>query len=164
MILTLQRLEAEFQVTVNLNKVVDIFCQSEYNENMEKSSNNVIQFPSRARSPQAPISDLEIATNVSMIKFNHINETLNTIIPMLFNNIEIAGFNVIPEDEESDENMKDGALLVEAVRSLLCKYYEIDHPFQKLADNIFENIGDGTLAMVEKIDMALNDVERTSES
>jgi len=164
-ILDLPSMVAVSQVTLNLNITVDIFCHPEYNENMKKTSNNVIQFPSRGRNQQAPISDVEIATNVNMVKFNHINETLNTIIPMLFNNMEIAGFSIIPEEEDDDENMKDGALVVEAVRSLLCKYYEIDHPFQKLSENLFEHVGDGSLSMVEKLDMELiKEIERNSES
>ena len=70
---------------------------------------------------------------------------------MLFNNIEIAGFNVIGEDEETDMNMKDGALIVESIRSLLCKYYDIEHPFHAFANACFEQVDDDRIIFIAPI-------------
>ena len=38
---------------------------------------------------------------------DHINETLSTVVPMLFNNMEIAGFDFSVEDEDDDEDGED---------------------------------------------------------
>jgi hypothetical protein len=56
---------------------------------MAKES-NVIQFPSRGKPVQPAPSEQEITTNISFMKYNHINETLNTLVPMIFNNIELC--------------------------------------------------------------------------
>lgn len=66
-------------------------------------------------------------------------ETLTNIIPMIFTNLDISGFALGDDDPKEDETLKDGALIVESIRSFMCKYYGIYHPFQKLAETIFEN-------------------------
>lgn len=121
-------------------------------------SDNVIQFPQRSKNP-VPKDDAEIALNMNMIKHNHINETLATIIPLLFTNIELAGFELgmSSEDEEhEDENIKDGAMIVESIRSLLCKLHEMNHPFQNLSELMFLEDDDGGLKMADKIKIVLN--------
>jgi len=82
----------------------------------------------------------EIENNLTMIKYNHIGETLALIIPILFNNLELAGFISSEDDGEEyiDLNIKDGALIVESIKSLLLKHYNIYHPFQDIASNVFE--------------------------
>jgi hypothetical protein len=121
-------------------------------------TDNVIQFPQRSKNP-IPKDDAEIALNMNMIKHNHINETLATIIPLLFTNIELAGFDIgmnNEEDEEEDENIKDGALIVESIRSLLCKLHEMSHPFQDLSELLFLEEEEGGLRMADKIKIVLN--------
>ena len=127
--------------------------------------NNVIQFPSRGSKPvQAVLSEKEISTSVSLMKYNHINETLNTLVPMIFNNIELAGFNLIPDENEEDENIKDSALMVEALRSLLCKHYEMKHPFQKLADEVFLAADDGSFTLAKALIVDFEDFQEEGAS
>ena len=137
----------------------------EYNDNMTKE-NNVIQFPNRGRvvTPAVPTKE-ELAMNVSMIKYNHINETLETVIPILFHNMDLAGFHLVPIEEDDDPNIRDGALIVESIRSIMCKYYDIQHPFQQLADTMFNPREDGTFALTKKLEMDFSEFEQeTSES
>jgi len=123
---------------------------------MEKTPSNVIKFPTN-NTRIVPIDEIDIATNIKMVKINHINETLTTIIPMLFTNIELAGFSISLDEDEIDDNLKDGALIVESIRSLLCKMHDLEHPFQKLADDIFIQSEDDIdeLTMREKLNITL---------
>jgi hypothetical protein len=130
---------------------------------MAKES-NVIQFPSRGKSAQAALSEKEISENVSFMKHNHINETLNTLVPMIFNNIELAGFHLIPDEDEVDENLKDSALMVESLRSLLCKHYGMKHPFQKLAEEIFIPTSEGAFTLSKALIVDFEDFKEEGNS
>jgi len=103
---------------------------------------NVITFPKTKQfvpDEEKVVNDEIIQENLLSVKINHITEALLVIIPQVFNNIEIAGFDVIQDGEEaSNLNMKDGAMIVESIKSLLCKYYGLYHPFQEICDNVFE--------------------------
>jgi hypothetical protein len=127
---------------------------------MKKRSDNVIMFPNRGNPPPI-LSKEKVAIDIIMVKMNHINEALETIIPMLFNNITIAGFDIIPDnDEDEDENIKDNALIVESIRSILCKYYEMKHPLQEVADEFFINKSEGVLSITEHLDLDLSDYDK----
>lgn len=104
------------------------------------TSNNIIKFPLMKKGGSKQIEPEEIENNLTMIKYNHIGETLALIIPILFNNLELAGFISSEDDGEEyiDLNIKDGALIVESIKSLLLKHYNIYHPFQDIASNVFE--------------------------
>lgn len=120
---------------------------------------NVIQFPNRGKpTPEIPTVE-ELALNVNMVKYNHINQTLETIIPMLFNNMELAGFQIVPMEDEDDPNIKDSALIVESIRSLLCKYYNINHPFQSLSENMFNPNNDGSFSLSKTLTMDFSEFQ-----
>lgn len=110
---------------------------------MTEQSNNVIKFPGSKRTNQEDLSKEEIINNMLSIKNNHINQALVLILPILFNNIEIAGFGFNEDEEAEDINMKDGVLIIEAIRSLLCKTYGIYHPFQDIAENLLQKDSEG---------------------
>jgi hypothetical protein len=100
------------------------------------TANNVLQFPvERFNKPFAPSSIEEVEEKVDTFKAIHIQEAIETLIPILFNQIQSFGFN--PSDEEFDIS-KDGALVAESIRSFLCKIYDIEHPLQIIADGMFE--------------------------
>ena len=42
-----------------------------------------------------------------------------------------------PEDEDDLPDIKDGAFIIEAIRSFMCKHYGLYHPFQQVTENIF---------------------------
>jgi hypothetical protein len=115
-------------------------------------TNNVIVFPSKNKQlVNAPTTDAEIALNVNQIRYNHINETLGAIVPIIFGNIELAGFDFLVDEGEVDPNLKDGALLVESLRSMLCKYYNIEHPLQEVAEELFVEQEDGSFELAESL-------------
>ena len=116
---------------------------------------NVIQFPKTNINPAFVPNDLEeIDERMQMIKFQHIIETLEVILPMLFQQIETAGFNINDEEEES---LKDGAFVIEAIRSFLCKTHGIDHPFQTIAEEVFQRTSETTFKIIDKLNVTLKE-------
>lgn len=120
-------------------------------------SNNVILFPKENKNLQKIISIDEIHHNVEQMSLYHIQETITNLIPLIFTQLEISGF--APSDEEIIEDLKDGAFFVEALRSMLCKHYGIYHPFQRIADEIFEIQDDeeGNMKIVDEINLDLRE-------
>lgn len=102
---------------------------------MEKS-NNIISFP--LKNNMRKVEPNEIENNLTMVKYNHIGETLALVIPLLFNNIELAGFNIDEDESQSNINIKDGALIVESIKSFLLKHYDLYHPFQDISNEVFQ--------------------------
>lgn len=121
---------------------------------VEKVSNNVIQFP-KTNIRQSEIVDIEdITRNVEMMKLYHIQETIANLAPIVFNQLEIAGFGI--SDEETTD-IKDGAFIIESLRSLMCKYYDIYHPFQQIAESVFspDDEEEGALRIADSINLEL---------
>ena len=124
------------------------------------NSNNVIQFPKQNNNQNRDeVVIEEITRNVEMMKHYHIQETISNLAPIIFNNLEVAGFGI--SDDEDPEILRDGAFIVESIRSILCKHYDIYHPFQQIADNIFEpdTEEEGVLRIVEKLNLKLKKSE-----
>lgn len=122
---------------------------------------NVVQFPRKKLSDDkfVPTSEEEIFDRIEGLKQHHIHETLATVIPMLFANLEAAGFDFM---DETDENFKDGAFIVESVRALLCKQHGLYHPFQEIAENVFlpDTDHEGMLKVVETLNINLKEAEK----
>jgi len=118
---------------------------------------NVVQFPKF--NPRVTLNETDIEDRVSSLKHHHINQTLDALMPLLFSQLDVAGFDFSVDDEEVDPYIKDGAFLVEAVRSLLCKYYGIFHPFNIIAEEVYtrENTEPGTLRVVDHLNVRLRD-------
>ena len=128
-------------------------------------SNNVIVFPGSYSGPmKEDVSVEKIAQNIDTMKQFHIQETLTNVVPIVFTHLNISGFSLGDDDPEDDKTLKDGALIVEAIRSFMCKYYGIYHPFQRLAENIFESDNEEpeTLNIVDNLTIKLKDEETTS--
>ena len=104
---------------------------------------NVIQFPKKKNGiAAAPVDMEDVENKILNLRFHHINETLAEVIPNLFASLESAGF-VFDEEGEEEKDLRDGAFLVESIRSILCKRYGIPHPFQEIADEVFHMSKDG---------------------
>ena len=97
-------------------------------------NNNIIPFPKKNIQHKEQPAIEDITRNIEMMRQYHIQETIATIAPQIFNQLEVSGFNVSDEDAT---DIKDGAFIIEALRSLMCKYYGIYHPFQQIAENVF---------------------------
>lgn len=115
-------------------------------------TDNVIPFPRKVQTSLGTVSPPqnmeEVEETVDIVRQAHIQQTLEQVIPMLFDNLALAGFQ--PVDEMTF--LKDGALIVEAARSFLNKIYGMQHPLQLIADNLFEQIdSEGNLEVSDKV-------------
>ena len=122
---------------------------------VETVANNVIQFPkSNSRKANEAVVLEDITRNVEMMKLFHIQETIANLAPMIFNQLEVAGFSV--SDEEVTD-IKDGAFIVESLRSMMSKYYGIYHPFQQIAENVFTPDAEeiGALRIADSLNLEL---------
>ena len=121
---------------------------------VEKLSNNVIQFPKANIRHGEVIAIEDIARNVEMMKLYHIQETIANLAPIVFNQLEVAGFGISDEDTT---DIKDGAFIIESLRSLMCKYYDIYHPFQQIAESVFspDDEEEGALKIADSINLEL---------
>jgi hypothetical protein len=125
-----------------------------------ETANNIIRFPRPFKVDpsilSAPQSIEEVEDSVEVIRHVHIQQTLEQIVPMLFDNLSLAGFQ--PSDELLF--LKDGALVVEAIRSFMSKLYGMDHPLQIVAENLFEQIdSDGNLEVSENVKIVITNKE-----
>jgi hypothetical protein len=125
-----------------------------------ETANNIIRFPGSFRTDSTIISTPqsleEVEDSVEVIRHVHIQQTLEQIVPMLFDNLALAGFQ--PSDELLF--LKDGALVVEAIRSFMSKLYGMEHPLQLIAENLFEQIdSDGNLEVCDKIKIVITNKE-----
>jgi len=96
---------------------------------------NVIVFPKAHRNPEKIISHETIKENIASAQVYHVISALNTIAPHLFNQLEMAGFEF--EDIGDKTYTPDITFVAEAIKSLMFKYYGIDHPFQKISNEVF---------------------------
>jgi len=108
---------------------------------------NVVQFPGAKRNTP-PQNIEEVKSNLDAVRQVHIEEAMNLIASVLFDHMSLAGFNFAPED---DESIKDVALLLESLRSLLSKYHSLEHPFQGLAAELFTLQKNGTVLCSEEL-------------
>lgn len=83
--------------------------------------------------------------------------------PILFNQLDLAGFGML---DDEDEDVRDGAFIVEALRAIMCKHYGIYHPFNTLIENIFEEelTENGAYKVVDKINLDLTEPEEETET
>jgi len=100
------------------------------------------------RQIKIPITVEDVKTNVDVVKQVYINGIVETMLQTISQQLGALGFAI--EDEKFH---KDSGLFVESLRSLCCKQYDIEHPFQQLADVLFTLEDDSTLKLVDHIDI-----------
>jgi hypothetical protein len=122
-------------------------------------SSNIIPFPKQKiiKNENKEINIEEVIENVETAKQFHIQETLSTILPILFNQIELSGFySDTSSDEDDEKGLLYGVFIVESIKAMLSKHYNIHHPFQNLINNIFiKDESSGTYKLVDKINVSL---------
>lgn len=123
-----------------------------------QNSNNIIMFPRKYTGPE-PLTPEEIEESNDMMKYYHIQETISHLVPIIFNNLDIAGFYDDMDEEEDIDDLKEGAFVVEALRALMCKHYGLYHPFQDIWENVFTpsrtKYGEPMLKIVDELNVSL---------
>jgi hypothetical protein len=126
-------------------------------------SNNVVSFP-KGKGASKDITIEDIHHNMDMMRHYHIQETIQNLVPIIFNQLDIAGFGLIEDDVDHD--IKDGAMIVEALRSLMLKHYDMHHPFQQVAEAIFipHPKEENAFKIVDKIELELQPISEIEET
>lgn len=110
-------------------------------------SDNIIQFPALKRSSSDPPSLEEVKENILSQKEEQIEEVSEILANMLLEQISTAGFLVSGDDK----TVKELCFCMEALKSLMCKYYDIEHPFHAFANACFEQVDDDRIMFVAPI-------------
>jgi len=118
-----------------------------------KQANNIVTFPKL--NSKIPPSEEEVDNNLDYLRFNHINETIEFIAPQLFQDLRSVGFDF------DDDDQKEGAFLIESIRSLLCKHYGAMHPFQEISEKVFEEDDDGDFKIADSLNIIFSKDEDT---
>ena len=120
-------------------------------------SNNVLKFPEhRMKRDNSPQTMEDVEEKVDDFKRIHIQESLETLVPLLFNQIHMLGFE--PPDDESFY-IKEGSLVVESIRSFMSKIYGIQHPLQMIADHLIEDHGDEGMVLSDRVKIVITSKE-----
>jgi len=96
-------------------------------------TDNVILFPGIKRDEAPPQNLDEIHDKVTQTRKEHVAGVMNDMIPDIINMFGAYGVDI-----NDDKYIKDVALVMEATKSLLHKQYNLEHPFHKMVDGIFE--------------------------
>jgi hypothetical protein len=116
-----------------------------------------ITYPDRVYKEKSQIEKIH-EDSIRQLHSLHVNETVEDIIPIIFRYLSSAGF-----DLATINNIKEGAFIVESIRSALLQFYDINHPFQKLSDEIFEQVDEDLFKIVSKLNIELDPEEDIEE-
>jgi hypothetical protein len=95
-------------------------------------TNNVIQFP-KGKQHAPPQSLEEMVADIDRLRRDHADEITTSMIPQLVGLFMANGIDV-----DQHEYIKDVSMIVEATKSLLYKYMNIEHPFHDMIESVFE--------------------------
>lgn len=93
---------------------------------------NIVHFP-KVKKDSPPQSFEEMYFNIQNVRKERIEIAVYEIVPIISELLFREGF-----DLDKTEYIKDSALIIEAIRSALCRMYGIDHELQTLADKSFQ--------------------------
>jgi ABC-type uncharacterized transport system involved in gliding motility auxiliary subunit len=96
-------------------------------------TDNVILFPGFKREDAPPQNLDEIVDKVTQTRKEHVAGVMNDMIPDIINMFGAYGVDI-----NDDKYVKDVALVMEGIKSLLHRQYNLEHPFHNMVDNIFE--------------------------
>lgn len=111
---------------------------------MTDKVDNVVVFP-RAKKNAPPQRIEEIQQSISEIRLDHIENVLSELLPPILYGInEVSG-----HDFMDDKYTKDMAFIVQSIKSLLMKGYNMDDPFHNFIENFYSitHIGDIPVAI-----------------
>jgi hypothetical protein len=95
-------------------------------------TNNIVHFP-KTKKDSPPQSFEEMYLNIQSVRKERIEIAVYEIVPIISELLFREGF-----DLEKTEYLKDSALIIESIRSALCRIYGLDHELQELADKSFQ--------------------------
>ena len=118
------------------------------------SDNNVVEFPSLEK--KVP-SAKEVKEKLKESRIEQLTELTEIFSAELLHLIVTSGIEV------DDEDQKSFIMVSEAMRSMLFGIYDIEHPFQVIADNCFEKNEEGNLVFHPPLFGTFKDEEKPQE-
>mgnify|MGYP007071589942 FL=1 len=95
-------------------------------------TDNVVLFPGfKKESPPQTVE--EIVDKVTQTRKDHVDGVMMDLVPEF-----IQLFGSYGLDVSSDEFVKDVAMIMESVKSMVSRQYRLEHPFHEMVDNIFD--------------------------
>lgn len=95
-------------------------------------TDNVILFPGFKR--ESPPQTLEeITDRVTQTRKDHVEGVAGELIPDLIHMFGSYGLDVT-----SDEYIRDVAMIMESIKSMISRQYHLEHPFHSMVDSIFD--------------------------
>jgi len=110
-------------------------------------TDNVVLFPGFKReSPPQTVE--EIVDKVTQTRKDHVDGVMIDLVPDFIHMFGSYGLDVT-----SDQYIKDVAMIMESVKSMVSRQYNLEHPFHEMVDNIFDFSynEDNTVAYTYKI-------------
>lgn len=93
---------------------------------------NVVQFPvERLNVPPQSIEEMQ--DSISIMRKEHVDNLMDMMIPSVLTLFETNGMDV-----ETEAYVKDSALVIEAIKALMYKYYNLEHPLNFIAETCFD--------------------------
>jgi hypothetical protein len=93
---------------------------------------NVVRFPvERQNAPPQSIEEMQ--DSISIMRKEHVDNLMDMMIPSVLMLFETNGMDV-----ETEAYMKDSALVIESIKALMYKYYNLEHPLNFIADTCFD--------------------------
>jgi hypothetical protein len=115
-------------------------------------TNNVISFPTKNINDN-PQTHEDVEDNIENIKLYHVQRTIETIVPWLFDCITAGGFR--PADEETGDEIFAG-FMTESIRALLYKSCHIYHPFHEIAEKMIVTSDSGNLKLASGVQITID--------
>lgn len=111
----------------------------------------IVNRPWESEEDKLEAAEADIETRLSLMRSMQIERVMEIVMPMLFCQLSIGGF-----DLSDEKTLKDAAFITEAVRCVLFKINGMEHPFQQLIEKLFIDEEGGILTIAGKIDLDLN--------
>lgn len=95
-------------------------------------TDNVVLFPGLKReSPPQTVE--EIVDRVTQTRKDHVEGVLHDLIPEFMHLFGSYGLDI-----NSDNNIKDVAMIVESIKAMIMRQYNLPHQFHEMVDSIFD--------------------------
>jgi hypothetical protein len=116
-----------------------------------QQTNNIINFPTNSNPNRKVSSRKEAENSLEETKQYYIQQTLNFLTPIIFSQLEIAGF--APDDPDDLFTIKEGAFILESLRSRMYSHYGLYHPLQKVVNKFFvpDKSEEGLLTITDRL-------------
>jgi hypothetical protein len=103
---------------------------------MTQRDTTVVKFPRSNLNVSALPTDMKEADAALVnTKLYYVQSSLNMIMHLVINHLELAGFDTINQNDLF--TVKECALIAESIRSFMFTSYDLNHPMQRVADAIF---------------------------